>query len=667
MNLELLIPRHLRPVGLFALAVAAFLLLLFATFWPAISGPFIFDDFANLNALAALNNGISWEALRQYLIQANAGPSGRPLSMLSFLLDDVAWPSQPEPFKYNNLMIHALNSMMLLWLTRSLLMRCFPERGVSNNWLAVLLVAFWALNPYQMSAVMYAVQRMALLSTLFVLWGLIIYISGRDLMTRGRPVAGLLVVWLAYLVAGLLGGLAKENAILFVLFVPLFEIALFGFRPAVGRPWLLKLTIVLPVVLFVLLLIYLWPSHRSDYALLRDFTVGERLLSEGRALGYYLWRYLLPGVGYTGIYADGFSKSTGWLEPWTTTPWWLFHLGLMATALTLRRRMPLLFLSVGFFYTAHFLESGYVPLELFFEHRNYLPSTLLLLGLAYVPRQKHVLVGLLALVLVCAGLNRLQAGFWSKEHDVLAIMMTENPNSDRAVLSFAQYVQQRFGHEAALEIMEPYSRRPDAGLEFWLSWMHTRCQLSLDTRQDVEGMMASIGRRSIKPPFIFERARDLGLSVSGEKCATLTFDDLYALVDTAYGAFPDDPVIRQNHAVALAQLELLEGDYPGYRTQVYQALDAYRGNMELTLSACGYFESLSMPDEACRCYQQYWPGEGKLPDMFRSKLRYLLGRDDLVRQQFVDGRDRTCSVEDQETVNDASEDSRPDGHHSGKE
>src|SRR5690606_38481334 len=95
-------------------ALAAFLS------WPALTGPFLFDDFPNLELLAELNGHLDFHSLANYVTLFQGGP-GRPLSMLSFVINDFDWPSDPWSFKYTNLMLHLLTGTLIFGFARSLL------------------------------------------------------------------------------------------------------------------------------------------------------------------------------------------------------------------------------------------------------------------------------------------------------------------------------------------------------------------------------------------------------------------------------------------------------------------------------------------------------------------------------------------------------------------
>ena len=61
-------------------------------------------------------------------------------------------------------------------------------------------------------------------------------------------------------------------------------------------------------------------------------------------------------------------------SPSTTALSLLAWVGAVAVALLLRKRYPLLVFALLFYLVAHSMESTILPLEMVFEHRNYLPS-----------------------------------------------------------------------------------------------------------------------------------------------------------------------------------------------------------------------------------------------------------------------------------------------------
>src|SRR5690606_6940387 len=130
-------------------------------------GGFFFDDYLNLDAMGDYGGVTDWETFRAFVFSGWSGPTGRPISLASFLLNDNSWPSYAPWFKKTNLLIHVLCGLLLCWASLLLLrnFKSVPERQA--QWIAVLACAFWLLHPYMVSTTLYVVQRMAQLATLF--------------------------------------------------------------------------------------------------------------------------------------------------------------------------------------------------------------------------------------------------------------------------------------------------------------------------------------------------------------------------------------------------------------------------------------------------------------------------------------------------------------------
>src|SRR5690606_16481815 len=102
-------------------AFAAIVCLTAIVYWPGLSGSFLFDDFPNLEKLGTRGPIESFELLVSYLKSGFAGPTGRPISLLSFLIDANDWPADPWPFKRTNVVIHLLVGAVLFATTHKLL------------------------------------------------------------------------------------------------------------------------------------------------------------------------------------------------------------------------------------------------------------------------------------------------------------------------------------------------------------------------------------------------------------------------------------------------------------------------------------------------------------------------------------------------------------------
>lgn len=430
-----------------ALAVALGLVAL--AYWPGLGGAFLFDDYANLHPLEALNDEpTSYEAV-QYVLGSKASPLGRPLANLSFALQHPSWDGRPQDFLRVNLLLHLLNAA--LWfrvVSRLQRLAALPTTPV----LPLAACAVWALLPVHGGAVLYVVQRMTLLATTFMLAGILLYLAGRECppQQRGRGY-GLMSTGV---VLGLgLGTLAKETAAL----LPLLILALEGtLLRAVTRPrhWQLWAGpfLWLPTALLAGYLLREFPNMLAGYEF-RPFSAAERLLTEARVLFLYLVHALLPSVAGIRFHYDDFALSTSLLQPWTTAAALCGGAAVIAAAISLRRRAPLFSFAVAWYLIGHALESTIIPLELAFDHRNYAPSLGLALGLCagwlwllqrpQLQRLRTPLVGAGILYLVGLGAGSwFSASLWGRPLEQASFWVQRQPESRRAVYHYADLLLQ---------------------------------------------------------------------------------------------------------------------------------------------------------------------------------------------------------------------------------
>ena len=370
-----ILPLILLAVGLLAAT---------AVYAPGLSGPFFFDDIFNIqNNLHLRLTDLNAPALQLAAFSTNAGPFQRPVSMLSFALNYYFFGEGAASFKAVNLGIHLINGVLIFLLARLLLK--FAVQRTDLTFLrhraalaAALIAALWLVHPINLTSILYVVQRMASLSALFVLLALLSYVTGRLRFPKHRFQG---VLWFAAAVLFWGCGLAsKENALLLPWYIFLIEWLFFyplQPRPTLGVRLYTFAWLIVPLVGG--LLYFAFHPGMFGYGG-RTFTLTERLLTELRALWFYVSLILLPRPAALGIFHDDFPISTSLLNPWTTLPallGWLLAIGL---ALRFHRRQPLLAFGILFFLAAHALESSIFPLQIMHEHRNYLAGFGILFG-----------------------------------------------------------------------------------------------------------------------------------------------------------------------------------------------------------------------------------------------------------------------------------------------
>lgn len=388
-----------------------------------------------------------------------SGLLGRPLSMLSFWLDAVVWGQTPFGFKLTNLLLHLISAGVLWALLTKLLQR--DQILTRWPWLPLWLAVFWAVLPISTSTVLYVVQRMAMLSTLLIFFSLLVYVQGREMIERGVHRAGWAMLLLAFPTLTLGALFAKENGALALPLAAAIEYFLFRERPTTLRiGWLALLGI---PALALGGLFALHPERLLDAYVGRNFTLAQRLLTEPRILWDYVLAILVPNGPMLGLFHDNYPKSTSLLSPPTTLFAILAWVAMLVATWRLRERARTFSLGVCFFLTSHALESTFWPLELYFEHRNYLASVgvlLALCGLASLaaPRlsQPTPLMrrALMALGLVIPAIYLLathgRARVWGSEETLYAQEVLHNPDSPRLNVTVGAWLMLRGDLQGAL-------------------------------------------------------------------------------------------------------------------------------------------------------------------------------------------------------------------------
>jgi hypothetical protein len=427
------------------LALAATFAMTLLVYWIGLSGPLIFDDAQNLTPLAEWVQGTrGWTSV---VFDNTSGSFGRPVSMASFLLNAMWLGPDVWGFKLVNLLLHLLNGALVFALFNGFSRQdaLIRDRPAPSRWLPWLATSLWMLHPLFVSTVLYVVQRMAMLSALFMLVAMLAYVHGRMAMVdRNRRRAFVLLV-LVVPIATMLAALSKENGILAPALCGVIELVLFQPWAGARRPWLSRafigITLVVPALVAVVL-----TATRSHWIVAgyadRPFTLGERLLTQPRVLWDYIGSLLLPYGPRLGLYHDDYPISHGLLDPASALLALIAWAGLLVAAIRLRRRIPGFTLGVGLFLVGHALESTVFPLLMYFEHRNYLPAvgaiwavaSLAAFAAGALERHMHqprrvfgAAAG--ALVLVMAIATAARAGVWQTQQAILAQALEYHPKS----------------------------------------------------------------------------------------------------------------------------------------------------------------------------------------------------------------------------------------------
>ncbi len=426
-----------RNIGLFfgllliALCIVAYL--------PGYQGPWLFDDKHNIQQLPDLQP----EYLTQHALWQGAKVNGewksRPLARLSFAVNVKFCGLNSACFKLTNISLQILAAFLAVWFFYQLF--CLLESNYKKDRLTEHFLIFsffaatlWAIHPINVSTVLYVVQRMTILATIFSLLALISYLHWRSLAWSYQawyfPLLALLC-WFAAL-------FCKENAVILPLLIFNLELFLGAGRDnaRLQKKLLLGFGLLL-IVGFIAGYYQLGSSGFFETFSQREFSAWERLLTQTRVIVAYLYWIILPIESHYTLFHDDFSVSTSLMNPLSTLFSVIFLFGVSVIAIIFRRRAPLFGFAWFWFLIGHAVESSFLNLELVFEHRNHLP----LLGLIFllffylarikILKSQYALAMCVVILLYCFSVTFEKSYQWRSDGSMLLAEIKHHPNSLR--------------------------------------------------------------------------------------------------------------------------------------------------------------------------------------------------------------------------------------------
>ena len=419
-------------------------------YYSGLADGFYFDDHINIvdNVLLHVESPTLanfWQAAWS----GNSGPIGRPLSYLSFSLNWYFTGDSAYAMKLTNLGIHLAVGILLFILSRQLL--AFTNQSNSSklqiNVVSFLVALTWLLHPINLTSVLYVVQRMTSLSALFCVCVMLCYTHYRiqQMSLKGQ--------WLPFIVFviifGLLALLAKETAAIVIFYLASIEFFIFRFQTLNKLDEIILKSLYALVFLSLMLgfsiFFYTNPDWLKNIYELRSFSLSERLLTESRIIIWYLKMIVAPNISEMSLFLDDFALSKSLFQPITTILSTIIIALLLVGGLIFRKKFILISFGIFWFFSAHLLESTILPLELAYEHRNYLPSFGIIICFVSIFNQlisrkkiKYVVTILLATwISLISYTTFLRAHQWSDPLQLALADIEYHPNSARAHTTLA--------------------------------------------------------------------------------------------------------------------------------------------------------------------------------------------------------------------------------------
>ncbi len=404
--------------------------------------------------------------------------------------------------------------------------------------------------PIMASASLLVVQRMTSLSATFVLLGLVCYLVFRGTIEHHprRALAGMSANLAAFT---LLAMLTKENGILLPVFALVMECTLLPpprrLPAGTWRVWR-AVFLWLPLLAVAAMLASMVPYSDAATAM-RGFGAWERLLTQAGILWEYLFHAFIPiDITQLGPFQDTYRPSRSLFEPlsFLAVAGWLAVAG---AAWCWRRTAPLFGFAVFWFLAGHLVESTVAPLDLYFEHRNYLPLVGPVFAVAWsavnVPRNRRTMAaaGSIAYVAVLAVTLWVVASLWGQPLREAQKQYLAHPDSSRAVGYFGARLLALDAVEPAMLLLDRAIERDVAPERLRVSRLYLQCGHfpDRDGGRDLRRLHRDLGtadfdRNLAHAVYVLTRTR------IGRECSAVALEDVERMLD-ALAAHP----VYQSH------------------------------------------------------------------------------------------------------------------------
>ena len=565
------------------LAVLFFVVLIFVggIYFSNLSNYLILDDIWNFNPLKMLDVDVkAWSSI----VQGNtSGPLGRPISMLTFVLDWLGSTDHYLQFKKTNIAIHLICGC-LCYLFISKLLCATKEFSRYRYYIALLTAVLWLSAPIHVSTVMYSVQRMAQLACLFSLLAMVSYVYIRQSTFDSALLSDLLALFCSFFFI-VLAMFSKENGI--VSFGILFLIELLGFNFVTNGKESKLLKIVwcaIALLALILLMIIFYTNFSLEPQPNRNFNTAQRLLTQIHVVFEYLRNIVVPNINGMTIYHDSYHVVTNfWSNPYTFVKSMLLCSPLVGFIYLKNETVKFCLFGYLFYIFAIFPESSFFSLELYFEHRNYLPSVGITFAMSilffalYSRLEKNKLIligGVLYIVCITINLNVL-ASKWKSKEKLIAHSYKAHPESRRVVTDVMQLLGQqgRFieAHNVYLDVSQ---LRHEHKTSLSGDAMINLCYLGYSVPDWLYNNLSQPWQ-SVDAHMLAAKVRHVGRLVMGGKCNAVNNDKLAEILAKKVAETKKAKPTNWRVHIALAYIEIASKKYRKANQTLLAAWDMY--------------------------------------------------------------------------------------------
>lgn len=384
----------------------------------SLKGNFVFDDWAVVVGDKAVHSISNIPGAFVHCFGANA-PYYRPITSISYIVNNVMSDRNPLGFRIVNLLLHILCSVLVFFFARRIL------RGNAAPLLAALI---FAVHPAHAESVAWISGRTDQLATVFALASILAFFTYDGSGKRSWYIVSLLLFLGALL--------SKESVIIFPVLIFILAMVRKS-RPSIKKSALETMPFLIIAGIFFIARMYILGHAFFGYSSETDLPFARRFLAAPAALLWYFKILLLPlrAEPLHDIYSRIFILQE-W-HPLTIVCTWVGLIGLLVAAITMRRRFAVL--SFGILWVIFTLipvaNVINIPWPVLCERFLYLPSVGFsmifgLLGGWLASRKRRVLSGIFiwGLLMYCAFQAYAGAALWMTDVALASRMVKVAPN-----------------------------------------------------------------------------------------------------------------------------------------------------------------------------------------------------------------------------------------------
>ncbi|MFC1532348.1 tetratricopeptide repeat protein [Thermodesulfobacteriota bacterium] len=421
------------------------------------------DDEKFLNQKQLHPTRLIWPEIKKIILQDYFN---RPVASLSLAINYYLGKDNVFGYHLINQSIHIITSFFLFLFIHNMLNLPSLRSGYKKNAYAMALLStiLWTISPVHTQAVTYIIQRMASMAGMFYIMAMYLYLKGRSTPQINLKIIFYFLCAIAFIFS--LG--SKENSILLPISLLFFEILVF--RKNSFHGWFnknIRNFLIAAAGIIVITFLYLYfikgsnPFSFLDGYKYRVFSLKERVLTEPRVILFYISLLLYPIPSRLCLNHD-ISVSHSLLNPPGTLLSILAIMCMIIGSLIISRRWPLMAFCILFFFLNHLVESTVIPLELIFEHRNYIPSMFLFIPPAFLlikaissfskqRMMRNIIVSSIIFLLISLGHSTYIRNFvWKTEESLWLDCIEKYPNLWRPFHNLGKYYSDTHQKEKAI-------------------------------------------------------------------------------------------------------------------------------------------------------------------------------------------------------------------------